>query len=80
MITKEMVSAWQDEPVTKRFFAYVDVLVGDNDNKVHYHLRNGEPDQAANYNAGLDQLTEVLDIPEQMKMDLEEEINGDTEG
>jgi hypothetical protein len=61
-----------DDEVTQDFLKRVDALIRHNDEKVHASLSINELQEAALFNAGVDQLREVVDIPEQIKIELEE--------
>ena len=74
------ITDWLRDPVTVDFFNRVKALEYANDANVHGALSIDKFSkdslyQAALFNAALDQLKEVQDIPEQMKNDIEEERN-----
>ena len=78
MLKKSDITSWLTDPVTEDFFNRVEALVEANESNVHGALAVDKFSQdslyqAALFNAALDQLKEVQDIPEQMKIEIEEE-------
>lgn len=66
------IREWEDAKITKDFFEIVRNLMEREDAIVHKHLRVESFNQDSFYqaalaNAGMEQLQEILDIPERMK-------------
>ena len=77
---KSDITDWLRDPITVDFFNRVKALEYANNANVHGALSIDKFSQdslyqAALFNAALDQLKEVQDIPEQMKIEIEEERN-----
>jgi len=67
------VTRWLEDEVTQDYFERVRALLRHSDEKVHGALSAGKLEEAANWNAGADQLKEVIDLPEQIKLEIEDE-------
>lgn len=66
------IREWEDAKITKDFFEIVRNLMEREDASVHKHLRVESFNQDSFYqaalaNAGMEQLQEILNIPERMK-------------
>jgi hypothetical protein len=61
-ITAEDFQGWLRLPETLLYMEYVKTLRDDNDNEVHKYLTGNDPGQAAFHNAGMAQLTEILEV------------------
>lgn len=72
-VTVDGVRRWQDDSITIMFFEYIKGLIRGCDNAVHRNLMNpGTLQDAALENAALNQLMEVMNIPDNMVEDLKE--------
>jgi hypothetical protein len=65
-IIKQEVLDWVGEPMTIEFFERVKLHIVDADANVHRALEEVQYEQAALHNAGMVQLEEVMDIPQRM--------------
>ena len=72
-MTPEDIKDWLGLEVTKEFFEHITLLRIDADAQVHTNLKNNNLTNAGFWNAGKDQLEEVLELPERMIEETEEE-------
>ncbi len=72
-ITIEEIRDWEKHEVTKDFMERVTKLRDDNNKLVHLHLSNNKHEEAMNYNAAMDAAEFVLELPDDMVSDIEEE-------
>ena len=72
-MTPEDIKDWLGLEVTKEFFERITLLRVDADTQVHANLKNNNLTNASFWNAGKDQLEEVLELPERMIKEAEEE-------
>jgi len=72
-MTPEDIKDWLGLEVTKDFMARIYALKEFADSKVHSCLETYEAKQAEYWNAGMHQLQEVLDLPQRMIEEAEEE-------
>lgn len=76
-MTTEDIAEWKKNPVTKLFMQYIKAMIHDCDTKVHSHIEVNDMHNAHLYNAAMNQLKEVLEIPDMMIEDLKEEVENE---
>lgn len=64
---------WMAHPVTREFWGRLKLMADDGDAKCHVELSKGAFQEAAHWNAYVDALREIIEMPEEMISEKREE-------